>query len=239
MALRHAFGADSRSATCSAGKEVAPASSSVFTREFEFPVLQRAAALARCETAEAVEELVRRRSSTPSASASTSPIRCLRHAVYQHGQGQLFPLAGELHLSAACARASPRDARRSPRSSRVTSAWWLGQALGVRRLDLLLHRRLRPHPRDSWTACAPLCRGHRRGEAPGERGVDDRSGPTRSWAMPISPSRPVGEPSKAGSRPGRSGRVLYRLARRGLPRGRLTRVRPSTSSRTASAGSSS
>jgi tetratricopeptide (TPR) repeat protein len=34
---------------------------SVFAREFEFPVLQRAAALARRETAEAVEELVRRR----------------------------------------------------------------------------------------------------------------------------------------------------------------------------------
>jgi hypothetical protein len=69
---------------------------SVFTREFEFPVLQRAAALARRETAEAVEELVRRRIFDAVGERFDFTHSRLRHAVYQ---GLLAPRQQALHAA--------------------------------------------------------------------------------------------------------------------------------------------
>jgi DNA-binding SARP family transcriptional activator len=56
---------------------------SVFTREIEFPVLQRAAGLSRRETAEAVEELVRRRILDAVGERFDFTHARLREAVYQ------------------------------------------------------------------------------------------------------------------------------------------------------------
>jgi DNA-binding SARP family transcriptional activator len=56
---------------------------SAFTREFEFPVLQRAAGLSRRETAEAVEELVRRRVLDAVGERFDFTHVRLRQAVYQ------------------------------------------------------------------------------------------------------------------------------------------------------------
>jgi DNA-binding SARP family transcriptional activator len=56
---------------------------SAFTREFEFPVLQRAAGLSRRETAEAVEELVRRRVFDAVGERFDFTHARLRQAVYQ------------------------------------------------------------------------------------------------------------------------------------------------------------
>ena len=69
---------------------------SVFSREFEFPVLQRAAALARRETAEAVEELVRRRIFDAVGERFDFTHSRLRHAVYQ---GLLAPRQQALHAA--------------------------------------------------------------------------------------------------------------------------------------------
>ena len=56
---------------------------SAFTREFEFPVLQRASGLSRRETAEAVEELVRRRVLDAVGERFDFTHARLRQAVYQ------------------------------------------------------------------------------------------------------------------------------------------------------------
>jgi DNA-binding SARP family transcriptional activator len=65
---------------------------SVFTREIEFPVLQRAAGLRRRETAEAVEELVRRRILDAVGERFDFTHARLRQAVYQ---GLLAPLEND------------------------------------------------------------------------------------------------------------------------------------------------
>ncbi len=133
-----------------------------------------------------------------------------------HGQGQLFALAGELHD-----RPPARGHRPGPPGGRLARAERraLVAGPGARRPrpPPAAHRRLRPRPRDPGPHARPR-RGHRRGEASGQRGVDDRSGPhghgrCRSRHRGLSASR------RAGGRPGRPG-GCRRLARRGLPRGR-------------------
>jgi DNA-binding SARP family transcriptional activator len=69
---------------------------SAFTREFEFPVLQRAAGLSRRETAEAVEELVRRRVFDAVGERFDFTHARLRQAVYQ---GLLAPRRHTLHAA--------------------------------------------------------------------------------------------------------------------------------------------
>ncbi|HUG35990.1 MAG TPA: hypothetical protein VML54_03510, partial [Candidatus Limnocylindrales bacterium] len=69
---------------------------SVFTREIEFPVLQRAAGLTRRETAEAVEELVRRRILDAVGERFDFTHARLRQAVYQ---GLLAPRQQALHAA--------------------------------------------------------------------------------------------------------------------------------------------
>jgi DNA-binding SARP family transcriptional activator len=69
---------------------------SVFTRDFEFPVLQRAMGLSRRETAEAVEELVRHRVlDTPGERFDFTHVR-IRQAVYA---GLLGPRRQALHAA--------------------------------------------------------------------------------------------------------------------------------------------
>ena len=68
----------------------------VFTREFEFPVLQRAGGLSRRATAEAVEELVRRRILDAVGERFDFTHARLRQAVYQ---ALLAPRQGALHAA--------------------------------------------------------------------------------------------------------------------------------------------
>lgn len=68
----------------------------VFTREFEFPVLQRAAGLSRRETAEGVEELVRRRILDAVGERFDFTHTRLRQAVYQ---SLLAPRQQALHAA--------------------------------------------------------------------------------------------------------------------------------------------
>ncbi|MGH7303252.1 MAG: ATP-binding protein, partial [Candidatus Rokuibacteriota bacterium] len=69
---------------------------SVFSRDFEFPVLQRAAGLGRRETAEAVEELVRRRILDAVGDRFDFTHARLRQAVYA---SLLTPRRQELHMA--------------------------------------------------------------------------------------------------------------------------------------------
>jgi DNA-binding SARP family transcriptional activator len=80
----------------SAGAQELARVASVFTREFQFPVLQRAAGLGRRETAEAIEELVRRRIFDAVGERFDFTHVRLRHVVYE---ALLAPRRQALHLA--------------------------------------------------------------------------------------------------------------------------------------------
>jgi DNA-binding SARP family transcriptional activator len=80
----------------SAGAQELARVASVFTREFPFPILQRAAGLGRRETAEAIEELVRRRIFDAVGERFDFTHVRLRQAVYE---ALLAPRRQTLHLA--------------------------------------------------------------------------------------------------------------------------------------------